>query len=164
MTLYEMTKNYRELYEASQSNGFDDVQATVLYGLLESLSDDIDGKLLGIARVVKNLQADADAIKAEVDRLSARRQAVESGIKRLKDYAEDAMNAVGIEKVKDELFTVAMQKNPPAVSIVNDRLIPTDYWRQQDPVIDRQRIKDALKAGETIPGAELTQGKSVRFK
>ena len=82
----------------------------------------------------------------------------------LEEAVEAAMKACGEAKVKTTIGTWAFQKNPPAVNVVDATKIPAEYMKQLDPVIDRAAILEKLKAKEAVPGAELTQGESLRFR
>ena len=48
-----------------------------------------------------------------------------------------------------------------------EALIPAKFWKPQDPKLDRAAVAEALKAGETVPGASLSNGGlslSIRVK
>jgi hypothetical protein len=69
--------------------------------------------------------------------------------------------------VAGDLFTLAVQNNPPSVSItVGVDALPAQYVRtipeQREP--DKTAIRDALKRGEIIDGATLTTTQSLRVR
>jgi hypothetical protein len=46
-------------------------------------------------------------------------------------------------------------------------MIPTDFFdipEPPPPILNKNRLKDALKAGEIIEGAKLTAGQSLSIK
>jgi hypothetical protein len=50
---------------------------------------------------------------------------------------------------------------------VEQSLIPPIYWTRPDPVLDKRAVAEAVKNGEVIPGAVLSNAApalSVRFK
>ena len=52
-------------------------------------------------------------------------------------------------------FTV--KSNPPSVKIIDEELIPAEYKNEKVTVtVDKQKIKDAIKNGGIVDGAELT--------
>ena len=69
----------------------------------------------------------------------------------------------GQEKVKAGSFSVSMSTSQ-AVNITNEKEIPCIYLVEQPPKIDKIGIKNALKAGEEINGAELINNTGVRIR
>ena len=110
------------------------------------------------------MTAEAEAIKAEEQRLYQRRKALDSSAARLKEYMQHEMQHAGLEKTKDAQFTVALQNNPPSVRVLDDTMIPPTYWIEQEPKLDKRRILDDLKAGGAVDGVEIEQGKSLRIR
>jgi chromosome segregation ATPase len=164
MHLYELTESYRKVQTYLEQIDEEGEAAQQGLELLEQLEDNIEAKLCGIARVVKNLTADAEAIKAEEKRLSERRRATENNVQRLKEYAQRQMQMAQMQKAKDELFTLSIQKNPPSVRITDESTIPAPYRIPQPDKIDKRALLDELKAGAEIEGAELEQTEGLRIR
>src|SRR5690606_19899204 len=112
---------------------------------LQSLNDAIEDKAVGYAKVMKNLEAQAKATKEEETRLAARRKSVESNIKRLKESLEQAMLHTGFKKIKTEMFSFNIQKNPPSVERLNEKAIPESYLIPQEPKVEKKVILAELK-------------------
>ena len=161
--LYELTGNAERL-TAALAGELTDEEWVLLRQEYEDNAEAIADKLDGYAKVIRTLQAESDAYKAEEARMSALRGSVDRNIARMKEAVETAMKACGEAKVKTTIGTWAFQKNPPAVNVVDATKIPAEYMKQPDPVIDRAAILEKLKAKEAVPGAELTQGQSLRFR
>ncbi|MGB3972847.1 MAG: siphovirus Gp157 family protein, partial [Peptococcia bacterium] len=106
MNLYELTDNYLKVLELIE-NGEEGLEDT-----LESLNDTIELKADGYARIIRNLEANAVALKTEIDRLTNRRRSIENSIDRLKENLKNAMIATGKEKIKTDLFNVTVVNNP----------------------------------------------------
>jgi hypothetical protein len=163
MTLYELSTQYRALEEALGS--MDDAeQVQSALAELNDLGDSIQDKALGIARVLKNLGAEVDAIKAEEQRLATRRKTVENNITRLKTYAVEMLDAAGIDSAKDDLFSVRVQDSPPSVDVHDPDLVPETYYVSVDPRLDKRSLLDDLKAGKDVPGAALMRSRSLRVR
>ena len=83
MTLYEIDQNIMALIdedgEITNPEAFDELQITR------------SEKLEGIACWIKNLKADAAAIKAEEDALAERRRTIENKIKSLSEFLSNAL-------------------------------------------------------------------------
>ena len=63
-----------------------------------------------------------------------------------------------IRKITQPDFTASFGVSGPKVSVTAEEKIPEQYWKPQDPKLDRVAIAAALKAGLVVPGAELTNG------
>src|SRR5690606_28566005 len=134
----ELSQAWQEVHALAQDG--EDVQDT-----LEAIEGGIEDKVENIAKVVKAIDAEGKALKEEEKRISDRRKAMENQAKRLKEYAEEAMRSVGMNKIKGNLFTVAIQKNPPSVDIVDPELIPEIYWTPQEPALNKKELTASLK-------------------
>lgn len=163
MNLYPLTSEYQALVDAMEDS--DDASADEgLHEALAAISDAIETKAEYLARVVKTLDAEADALKAAADELSKKRKARENRAASIKRYLEDAMRSLGVDKIKGELFTVAIQRNPPSVAIPDEDAISDDWKIPQPPKIDRKAIIEELKSGGTVEGAELVRTESIRIR
>ena len=158
MKLYELNESFQQIQTLIEE-GQEGLQDT-----LESIELAIEEKLENIGKVIKNLEAEASAFKEEEKRLADRRRSLENNIKHLKQYAENSMVVTGDKKIKAGLFTFAIQKNPPSVSVFNDVIVPKKYYVPVDPKLDKTKIKEDLKNGENIPGVELKQSESLRIR
>lgn len=158
MKLYELNESFQQIQTLIEE-GQDGLQDT-----LESIELAIEEKLENIGKVIKNLEAEANAFKEEEKRLADRRRSLENNIKHLKQYAENSMVVTGDKKIKAGLFTFAIQKNPPSVSVFNDVIVPKKYYVPVDPKLDKTKIKEDLKNGENIPGVELKQSESLKIR
>lgn len=163
MRLYELTEGYRRVQEMVENLADDELIDQGLE-LLDELTDGIEQKCLNIGRLVKNLQADADAIRSEEKRLAARRRALENQVDGLKEYAQRALELAQIDKCRDEVLTVALQKSPPSLKVLDQARIPAMYFTQPDPVLDRKGLLSDIKAGTEIDGAEIHSGRHLRIR
>ena len=164
MTLYELQEDYKKLLELAEDP---DVDPEVLADTMEGIEGAIEDKAEGYAMVMKELEASELAIKNEVDRLNARRLSISNNVRCMKLALQQAMELTGKTKFKTQLFSFGIQKNPPAVVMDEQYLenIPAQYLIPQDPKIDKQKIKEDLKAGVDLEGiAHLEQGASLRIR
>ena len=164
MTLYELTDEYKTLLQMAEDPETD---PEVLADTMEALEGEIEDKADGYAIVMKELEASEQKIKNEVDRLNARRLSIANNIRLMKLRLQESMLATGKTKFKTDLFSFGIQKNPPSVVMDEQYLenIPEKYLVQQDPVIDKKKIKEDLKAGVDLEGiAHLAQTESLRIR
>lgn len=156
--LYELTSDFQQIQSLIEE-GQEGLEDT-----LESINLAIDDKLENIGKVIKNIEGEVAAFKAEEKRLAERRKTLENEIKNLKLYAEQQLKEMGERKVKAGTFTFSIQKNPASVRVEDERMIPKSFFVEVAPKLDKSTIKKMLKDGEKIPGVELVQGESLRIR
>lgn len=154
-SLYELTGSAFELQMLLESG---DIDEDTYKDTLESL--DINAKIESVCKVIRNLTAEAEAYKAEKDRLAERQKTAENGIKRLKDSLLHYMLTTEQNKVKQGVFSVRINRTA-SVNITDPLVIPPDYLKFSEPQINKAEIKKAIQSGDEIPGAELVTNESI---
>lgn len=157
MNLYELSLAFQEVQNM-------DLDPEVMQDTLDSIEDAIENKAENIAKLVRNLESDVKAYKEEEERLKTKRQAAENKVKWLKTYLEDNMKLTGKTKFKSGMFNFLIQKNPASVNITDEKIIPEEFLIQQPPKVDKTSIKEILKKGIEVPGAELKQTEGLRIR
>lgn len=150
-SLYELTQSVMELQELLEAG---DIDEQVYADSIESMC--IDGKLENICKMMKNLEAKANAYKAEIDRMTARKRALENGAKRLKDSVFTYMMTAEANKIEAGLFTLSLGSTK-SVNVTDVDRLPREFVIPQDPKIDKNGLAKAIKNGEAIEGAELVE-------
>ena len=154
--LYELTDAYKQLLETEE------LTEEELIVCLNNITDLFQEKAGNIGKLVLSLQADTVIIESEIKRLSERKQAVENRSKSLKSYLTQEMEATNMDKIKNELLTISLQKNPPSVFVFSEDIVPSQYWRiiPERKEIDKQTILSVYKEhGNAIPGVEIITDK-----
>lgn len=162
--LYEIAAEYRA---AAEKLAELDLDAQTIADTLEGLSGDLETKAQNVAFFVRNLQSTAAAIKQAESDMAARRKAMENRADSLMRYLFDSMTVAGIEKIECPHFRLAIKNNPAAVEIFEPGLVPASFMRTPEPPPpspDKTAIKEALKAGQDVPGARLTSGQRLEIK
>lgn len=157
MNLYELSQNYLAVQDM-------DLEPETLKDTLDSIEETIEDKAENIAKWIRNLEADKKAFEEEEKRFKDKKQAADNRIKSLKQYLEDNMRLIGKTKFKAGVFSFAIQNNPPSVEVFDEALIPKQFLITQPVKIDRAGIKELLKAGEEVPGAELKHSSGLRIR
>ena len=155
MTLFQMTTAAKALYEYLQN---DEIDEQTYNDTLEAIG--LEDKLEAYCQVIRQYEAEADMFKAEIDRLQARKKTAENNIDRMKKTITDYLISMGKDKDKAGTFSVRLNTSK-AVNITDEVMIPDEYKIPQEPKINRKAIRDALKAGEEISGAELITNTGV---
>lgn len=157
MNLYELSQNYLAVQEM-------DLEPETLKDTLSSIEDTAVDKIEQLVRLYRNNEGDINSIKLEEERLKKRRQSLENNNKFVKQYIEDTMRLMDKTRLKAGFFNLAIQNNPPSVEVFDEALIPKQFLIEQPVKIDRAGIKELLKAGEEVPGAELKHSSSLRIR
>ena len=163
-TLYELTGNYITLMDMLDDP---DVDPITLMDTLDAVEGELDEKAENYGRIIRNLEAESEAIRTEVDRLSRRRKTIENNIDSLKKRLQMAMELTNRPKIDTPLFKFYIQKNAPSVVVDLDDLqdMPMEYLTYHEPTVNKAAIKDALKAGLNLEGiAHLEQSQSLRIR
>lgn len=158
MNLYDLVGNYKKVYEM-------DLDDETWQDTLESIDSAIEQKADGIMYVIRDLEVDVIGLKDEEKRLKGKREVAENKIKRLKQYLQDNMESLGKTNFKTSLFSYRIQNNPASLKLTDEQLIPQKYYTVESVrKYDKQAIKDDLKAGQVINGAELKTSQSLRIR
>ncbi|WP_376716927.1 siphovirus Gp157 family protein [Enterococcus dongliensis] len=157
MKLYELTNNYRKVAE------MEDLDSETLRDTLDSISDEIENKVINIGFIIKEKKADIKAIQDAMKELAEKKQSIEKSIDSLQCYAYDSMKLTGVNKAKTPLLSIWIQNNQPSVNVTDESMIPKSFFIEQEPKLDKKQLKEELKHGE-IPGAELVQTESLRIR
>lgn len=176
MKLYEIDQAIQEILDGAV---VDEATGEVSMDLeaLEALELQRQDKLEGVALAVKNISAEADAIRAEEKKLAARRKTLENKRDGLKDYLAYALNGeklktprvavsyrAGVESAKiDDIWTVVdwylnirttLAPNPEEF----DRIGELAHYTIPDPTFNLVGLKKLAKDYD-IPGMHLEVGK-----
>lgn len=158
MNLYDLVGNYKKVYEM-------DLDDETWQDTLESIDSAIEQKADGVMYVIRNLEVDVIGLKDEEKRLKSKREVAERKIKRLKQYLQENMEAVGKTNFKTQLFAYNIQNNPASLKLTDEKLIPEKYYTvETSRKYDNKAIKNDLKAGKVINGAELRTSQSLRIR
>lgn len=140
----------------------------------ETFLDTLDGEtdcLDLLDREIAAMQADeslADAIRAQIAALTARRDRIDMRAAAHRSNAGMILRAIGYTKAERPLATVSIRPGNLSVQITDEAEIPSQLTREKvTRTPDKAAIMAQLEAGETVPGASLVRGAdiiSVRVK
>ena len=169
MTLYDIDAQIAALEDAAEDDMLIDAETGELISVsqaLDALRMEREAKLENVACWVKNLSAEADAIREEENRLIKRRKAAETKAANLKSWLLSAMTREDgtTDKLKTGRVMVSVKRNPPS-TVVDDALLPSTYKVAKITYqANKELIKRELLAGGEVPGAHLEYGRSVVIK
>ena len=157
MTLYEIDKSITDLMESSVDPETGEIQD--ITDALDALTMEQGQKRENIALFIKDLSAEAAAIRNEEKALADRRRVTENKAERLKNYL---MASLAGEKFSTPKVSVSY-RNSTAVYIEDEAEFLREHpeYARIKTEIDRAGIKDALKKGEQLSGAALEERTSM---
>lgn len=159
MNLYELGSAYQNV-----KNMVDDLPEDVFLDTLSAIEEPLNDKAENIARFIKNLEAEADVYRKESQKMTEKATARTNKAKRMKIYLQESLELAGLDKVKGDLFTVSIQNNPQSVEVLNENVIPKNYFVEQNPQLDKKALLADLKGGVQVEGVEIKQSRSLRIR
>lgn len=157
MTLYEI--------ESEILNCFDPETGEILdEALLDALNLERTVKIENILCLIKNLNAEANAIRDEEKNLERRRKSAENKAERLKNYVAMALNG---ENFKTPRVSATWRKSKAVVVDDVCNLMTGDFdsfLKYKEPEPDKTKIKQALESGFKIPGCRIEERNNMNIK
>ena len=166
MKLYELTNDYLAFLEAIEN---DEIPEEAIADTLEAITACIEDKADSIACLLKNLDAECIAIKAEEARLAERRKAKEKSHERIKQYLSETLQRAGLDKIETARNRITFRKSE-SVEVDEEAFIKWAEINRDDlltysaPKINKTEVKRALKDGIEIVGAELRIKNNIQIK
>lgn len=154
MKLYEIDQALLDLTDPETGEILD-------ISAFNALQMEREKKLEGMGCWIKDMDAEIDALKREEDALRMRRQKTMNRRRQVWTYLQQMLNG---EKLKTARVAISYRKNPPSVKMEDEDAV--FRWAQENgrgdllritAALDKTRLKEAISAGEVIPGAEVVQ-------
>lgn len=194
--LYELTNDFAQLFEQydainswepaeDELGNFVDDNGNIIndilqykenmlqawFDTLEGIEDEFDEIAEALALYIKNLNAKAEAIKNEKQKLEQRQKSAENKGERLKKYLLASMQNMNRKKVETARVVVTTRNNAESVNITEESLFiewalehDDSLLNYQKPQISKTAVKNAIKNGQEIPYAQLIRTQSVIIK
>ena len=161
MKCYELTKEQIALL--SMMDETDD--ADTLKSLFDELQGATENKLEAMAHIRTELKADEAKLKAEIERLQAKKKTVSNNINNIDERIIWFLGEMQISKIKTPLYNFSVSKTAGALKIIDEDKIPVKFtYIETETKIKKDELKEALKNGEVIDGVELVISDSLRIK
>lgn len=163
-SLYEIRTDYATLLTMYDSAETDEAREQYLE-LMATADDAIDEKAEIYAKIIRNKQAEAEAYKAEAERLTAKRKSAERVIERMKEALLDVMIVAEKPEISTTIGKWKIQKNPIKCEVLNIDAIPAEYHIPQPDKVDvKAMIAQHKLTGEVFDGCEFKQEEGIRFR
>ena len=159
--IYQLTENYLKLQQMIEAGDFseEDLQDTI-----EMVTDEIEDKAESYGFVITNLNSQADGLDKEIKRLSDRKKTITNGVTSLEKSLSASMIATDHLKFKTNHFSFGFRKSE-VVTILDQPLLDIKYCNVKTvETPNKKLIKEALKEGKEVIGAELTKKQNFFMK
>lgn len=129
---------------------------------LTELEMERDAKISNIGCWIKDLKAEAEAIKAEKQNLDKRQKAAENKVESLKEFLSRYLDGA---KYKDARVAISYRKTT-STEVAEDLDLNTlpDDCKKIKIEASKTAIKEHLLAGEEIAGCALVEKNSIQIK
>ena len=156
ISLYKLTDDFNALLDIDDPDEVDNA-------LIAIVSGDIEKKAENICKLVKSVEATAEAFKAEEKRISERRKALENKADRIRQYMKESLLNANIDKVEAGTFKISVGLSQGTLIIDDSSVLPSEYIKViYEP--DKAGIKAAIKKGVPVPGAHIEAGTTLTIR
>ena len=166
MKLYELADKYRELLDAIDAGEIDE---NAIEDTLEAIGGVFDEKIEQMACMVKEMDRNAENLKAEAAKISERAKRVAKSSDRIKEYMAFCMRSTGKDRINTVRAVVSFRRSE-RLNVTDEAALRhwlfhhDEYLNYKDPEINRYAIKLALKDGMDVPGAEVATFSNIQIK
>lgn len=143
-----------------------------LLDTLDAVDGEMEDKLANCGAFIKQLNAEIEALDDEIKSLRYRSAAKKREIDSFKSYIMGCMENADVKKVDKPLAKLTIRQNAESVEVADEMNLIAwamthdhdDLLRYSVPDINKTAIKDAIRSGADIPGAQLVRTKSLIIK
>ena len=139
--------NYRDVLGDDEEAVVDLVEGET--GLLEAIS-------AAVARIAE-IDALSAGIKDHIASIQGRKRRLEGQADMLRAAIGSAMAQADLKRAETACGTVSRRATPAKAVVIEEADIPAGFWKSE-PKLDKRALLDALKSGDDVPGATLSNG------
>ena len=161
MNLYEINEEILMAYNSAIDQETGEIIDEEALNALGELSMERDEKIENILLWIKNLTAEAEALKKEKQAFADRQSSVESKASSLKRYIGSILNG---EKFFSPRVSVNWRKSQSVEYSGDVNKLPENCIRKKEPEVNKTELKKMLIAGVKIPGARLVENNNMQIK
>ncbi|WP_340293769.1 siphovirus Gp157 family protein [Staphylococcus coagulans] len=158
--IFEINEKYLEVLEMVNQ----DVDPQIIEDTLESIESELHEKVDNTIGLKRSVDGDVDVIDKEIKRLQDIKKQKQNLSDRLKQILQDMLDQRDLQKYRTPTNYIYKRKNAPSVYVTNESLLDKSYFIQQEPKLNKKQIKEDIKAGVDVTGAELRDSESLVIK
>jgi len=159
MNLYEIDHALLTLYDKLAEDGGEIDTATEAE--LDALEMAFENKVRNIALYIKNLSSEAEAIKAERDKLMIREKSKKNRAESLKKYLSSVLDG---KKMEGSSYAISFRKSEVLPENITEETAPSQFVNEIiTKKLDVMALKKAVKTGE-VNGIGLVIKTNIQIK
>ena len=153
-SLYELTNDLVEFQEMCNDSDAD-LKDEVIRDTWEGLEGSYDLKVEAWLKVIKNLDAEKEAVKAEADRLYKRANTIKNNSDRMKNTLIQSMQLTGHKTAGNLLKATVANNGGKLPLIVDENAELPEKYQKVEIKPNNEAIREALDKGEELPFAHF---------
>lgn len=115
-------------------------------------------KIIVAAAMLTNCEAMSVGLAVTIEQMQARQTRYEKRAAFIRAAIEQAMTIGDVRSIELPDCTLSLDRRKGGVVVTDESLIPSKFWKAQEPTLDKKAISEALKAKEAVPGATFGNG------
>lgn len=161
-TLYELTERYVSAFNAVHLN--EETGEIEGWESFEHIAGSFKDKTEAVACYIKNLDADCKALQDEIKTLKSRLQTKQNKSEWMRNYLQHNMEDVGMSEFETPKCRVGFTSSYK-VDVYDISIVPKEFIRTKtEESVDKNAVKDLLKAGADVPGCELLKNRNMTIR
>ena len=119
---------------------------------------DLHETISAAVRQIGKDEASIEAIKEYASRLGGRAARLEKRIENTRTAIAVAMDLAHERRIETPFGTVSLKDAARSATVTEESEIPSQFWKPQPNKLDKKALTKALRDGQDVPGATLSNG------
>lgn len=162
MNIFNIQNEYKQLVSELIENGGELTPELELS--LQINKDQLQSKSENYAYIIKQIDAECDIIDNEIKRLQQAKKVRENTVERLKTTLTTAMHLFEVNEIKTPLIKINFRKSESVIVYDVNSLPQMFKTIKINETPDNAKIKEVIKNGDTVVGAELVINQNIQIK
>src|SRR5262245_18919407 len=137
-----------------------DIDECTLADTVEGLSN-LTEILASILRSALADEALASGLKGRLEEMQGRLERLKRRAEKRRQLARDVMLEIELKKIDAPDFTASIRPGAANLLVIDETLVPKNYWEPREPRLNRQELLSDLKRGAEIAGVALSRPEPV---
>jgi hypothetical protein len=164
-TLYQIKDDYIAFANMIAECSNEELAVIGLADCLEQIQDAFENKAINVAKVMRSLQTNAEAVKEVAKALMEKAKQIETKCDYLTIYLRENMRACDIKRITSPELTISLRKSGGRIVIDDESKIPSEYINHKEIMsVDKNRLKADLLEDHVIDGCHLDFTPTLQVK